>query len=68
MVKGPVSAEVISVEYEGMMKEAGERAKIAPNIVIKLPITVDGLRAFASAKRPAGVKQNMTLSSSRCRR
>ena len=60
VVKGPVSAEVISVEYEGMMKEAGERAKIAPNIVIKLPITVDGLRA-CKALSDKGVKTNMTL-------
>ncbi|MBL8991514.1 MAG: fructose-6-phosphate aldolase [Phycisphaerae bacterium] len=60
VVKGPVSAEVIAVEYEGMMKEAGERAKIAPNIVIKLPITVDGLRA-CKALSDKGVKTNMTL-------
>ena len=45
IVKGPVSAEVISTEYAGMLKEGRERAKIASNIVVKLPITVDGLKA-----------------------
>jgi transaldolase len=60
VVKGPVSAEVVSTEYAGMMKEAAEHGKIAPNIVIKLPITADGLKA-CKALSDQGVKTNMTL-------
>ena len=60
LVSGPVSAEVISVEYEGMMKEGREHAKIAPNIVVKLPSTVDGLRACKKFS-DEGIKTNLTL-------
>ncbi len=60
IVKGPVSAEVISTDYAGMMKEAEQHLKIAENIVIKLPITVDGLRACKTLA-DRGVKTNMTL-------
>ena len=60
IVKGPVSAEVISTDFAGMMKEAESHGKIASNIVIKLPITVDGLRA-CKALSDSGVKTNMTL-------
>ena len=60
VVKGPVSAEVISIDFAGMMKEGRERAKIATNIVIKLPITADGLKA-CKAFSDEGVKTNMTL-------
>ncbi len=60
VVKGPVSAEVIATDYAGMMKEGRERAKIATNIVIKLPITIDGLKA-CKAFSDEGVKTNMTL-------
>ncbi|MGH7130830.1 MAG: fructose-6-phosphate aldolase [Phycisphaerales bacterium] len=60
IVKGPVSAEVIATEYEAMMKEGLERAKIAPNIVVKLPITMDGLKA-CKAMSEKGIKTNMTL-------
>jgi len=60
VVKGPVSAEVISTDYAGMMKEGHERAKIATNIVVKLPITIDGLKA-CKALSDEGVKTNMTL-------
>ena len=60
VVKGPVSAEVISTDYDGMMKEAESHGKIASNIVIKLPITVDGLKA-CKALSDNGIKTNMTL-------
>ena len=60
IVKGPVSAEVISTDYSGMMKEAESHLKIASNIVIKLPITVDGLKACKTLS-DQGVKTNMTL-------
>ncbi len=60
VVSGPVSAEVIATDYEGMMAEADTRIGIAENIVIKLPCTTDGVRACNSlAER--GVRTNMTL-------
>ena len=60
IVPGPVSAEVIATEYAGMMKEGGEHAKIAPNIVVKLPCTPDGLKA-CKAFSDEGTKTNLTL-------
>ncbi|MBY0310578.1 MAG: fructose-6-phosphate aldolase [Phycisphaerales bacterium] len=60
IVKGPVSAEVISTNFDGMMKEAEQHIKIAPNIVIKLPTTFDGVRA-CKALSDNGVKTNLTL-------
>ncbi|MBL0928083.1 MAG: fructose-6-phosphate aldolase [Phycisphaerales bacterium] len=60
VVKGPVSAEVIAIDFNGMMKEGRERAKIAENIVVKLPSTVEGLRA-CKALHDEGIPTNMTL-------
>jgi transaldolase len=60
IVKGPVSAEVIATDFTGMMKEGGAHAKIAENIVVKLPCTVDGLKA-CKAFSQQGVKTNLTL-------
>lgn len=60
VVKGPVSGEVISLDYDGMMREAEDLIKIAPNIVVKLPTTVDGLKA-CKALSTRGIKTNMTL-------
>lgn len=60
VVPGPVSAEVIAIDFDGMMKEGRERARIASNIVVKLPSTVDGLRA-CKAFSSEGIKVNMTL-------
>lgn len=60
LVKGPVSAEVIATDYEGMLKEGRENAKIASNIVVKLPSTVDGLKA-CRALTSEGIRTNMTL-------
>lgn len=60
IVKGPVSAEVIATDYAGMMKEGREHAKIASNIVVKLPTTLDGLKACKSFS-DEGVKTNLTL-------
>ena len=56
----PVSAEVISVEYEGMLKEARELAKIRDNINIKVPLIEDGLRTVRTLSNE-GIKTNMTL-------
>jgi len=60
VVEGPVSAEVIATDYDGMMKEGRERAKIADNIVIKLPCTMDGLKACKSFT-DEGTPTNLTL-------
>lgn len=60
VVEGPVSAEVIATDFDGMMREGKDRAKIADNIVVKLPCTADGLRA-CKALAEAGIRTNMTL-------
>ena len=57
---GPVSAEVAATDYEGIMREAKVLAAIAPNVVIKLPLTMDGLKA-CKALTSAGHKTNVTL-------
>ena len=60
IVKGPVSAEVAATEYEQMMKEAAVLARIADNICIKVPLTLDGLKA-CKALRSEGHLVNVTL-------
>lgn len=60
VVNGPISAEVISLEFNGMMKEAHELAKIHENIVIKVPLTKDGLQATRALKSE-GIRTNVTL-------
>ncbi len=60
IVPGPVSAEVLATDYDGMMKEAGELAKIADNIVIKIPTILEGLKAIKSLSSD-GIKTNATL-------
>lgn len=60
IVDGPVSAEVISLEYEGMVTEARELVKIADNIAVKIPMTVEGLKAVKTLSAE-GIKTNVTL-------
>ena len=60
VVTGPVSAEVVALEHDPMISEAEELLTIASNIVIKLPCTVDGLKACKTLS-DRGVKVNMTL-------
>ena len=60
IVSGPVSAEVIAVEHDAMIAEANELITIAPNIVIKLPCIVDGLKGCKTLS-DRGVRVNMTL-------
>jgi len=60
IVDGPISAEVISLEHEGMIREALELTKIHRNIVIKLPMTPEGLKATKTLTEK-GVKTNVTL-------
>lgn len=60
LIKGPVSAEVAATDYDGMVAEGEHLAKIADNVVIKLPLTLDGLKAcrYFTSKR---IKTNVTL-------
>jgi transaldolase len=60
IVDGPISAEVISIDTKGMIKEARHLAKIHDNIVVKIPMTVDGLKA-TRALSEEGIKTNVTL-------
>lgn len=60
IVDGPVSAEVTATDFDGMMKEAKVLAKIADNICIKLPLTMDGIKACKHLTS-AGHKTNVTL-------
>jgi len=60
IVDGPVSAEVVSLNAEGMVEEARELAKIADNIVIKIPMTLEGLKAI-KILTAEGIKTNTTL-------
>jgi transaldolase len=60
IVDGPISAEVISLEAAGMVKEGRELAKIHKNIVIKVPMTVDGLKATRQLTQE-NIKTNVTL-------
>lgn len=60
IVDGPISAEVISLDAEGMVKEARELAKIHKNIVIKVPMTVDGLKATRQLTEEK-INTNVTL-------
>ncbi len=60
IVDGPVSAEVLSLDFEGMVREAKELAKISEKIAVKIPFTKEGLKAvrYLSAE---GIKTNVTL-------
>ncbi len=60
LVKGDVSAEVTALDTEGMLKEGRALAKIAKNVVIKVPLTLDGLKACRTF-RAEGTKVNVTL-------
>ncbi len=59
-VDGPVNAEVISTEVEGMLSEARKLVKIHKNVVIKIPMTVDGLKAVRQLAEE-GIRTNVTL-------
>ncbi|SES85422.1 fructose-6-phosphate aldolase [Anaerobranca gottschalkii] len=60
VVKGPISAEVIALDHDGMVKEARELASIAPNVVVKIPMTKEGLKAVKTLTAE-GIKTNVTL-------
>jgi transaldolase len=60
IVPGDVSAEVISTDFNGIMKEGRDLSKIAPNIVVKVPLIKEGLKAVKALKEE-GIKTNVTL-------
>ena len=60
IVDGPISAEVTSYDYEEMVKEALEISKWAENIVVKIPMTEEGLKAINTLSKK-GIKTNCTL-------
>ncbi len=60
IVKGPVSAETVSLNAEGMVKQGREFAKIAKNIVVKVPMTPEGMKACRLLTK-SGIKVNTTL-------
>lgn len=60
IVDGPISAEVIALDAEGMLREGKELAAIHKNIVIKVPMTTEGLKA-TKAFAQAGIRVNVTL-------
>jgi len=60
IVDGPISAEVTAVECEGMLKEGRELAKIHPNVVVKVPLIPEGLKAVLCFN-DEGIKTNVTL-------
>jgi len=60
IVDGPISAEVISTDTDGMLKEARNLSKIHENIVVKIPMIVDGLKATRTLSEE-GIKTNVTL-------
>ena len=60
IVDGPISAEDISTNYDGIVKEGKELTKISPNIVIKVPIIKEGLKAVKTFANE-GIKTNVTL-------
>ena len=60
IVDGPISAEVVSLDHDGMIREAVALAKIHPNIVVKVPMTPEGLKATKTLHEK-GIKTNVTL-------
>ncbi len=60
IVDGPISAEVVSTDFEGMMKEGRSLSKIHKNIVVKIPLIKEGLKAVKALKSE-GIRTNVTL-------
>lgn len=60
IVDGPVSAEVISLEAQAMVREARELAAIHPNVVVKIPMTIEGLKVV-KVLAEEGIRSNVTL-------
>ncbi len=60
IVDGPISAEVVSTDYEGILKEAEDLSKIHKNIVVKVPLIPEGIKAVKTLSE-RGIKTNVTL-------
>ncbi len=60
IVPGPVSLETVSLEAEGMLREARDLATIGDNVVVKIPMTTEGLKAVGSCRKE-GIRTNVTL-------
>lgn len=60
IIDGPISGEVLATDYEGMVREGREIAAIHENLVVKVPLTADGLRAVRTFKNE-GIRTNVTL-------
>jgi transaldolase len=58
---GAISAEAVAPTAEGMIKEAVELSKIAPNVVVKIPMSIEGLKAIPVLEKEKGVKINLTM-------
>ena len=61
VLPGPVSAEAMAENAEDMVKEAQEIAAIAPNVVVKIPMTVEGLKAVPVLEQEKNIKTNVTM-------
>ena len=68
IVKGPVSVEVMAETCEGMVREAQNVTELAPNIVVKIPMTVEGLKAVPILEQEKKIRTNVTMifSSTQC--
>ncbi|MEA1996360.1 MAG: transaldolase family protein, partial [Gemmatimonadota bacterium] len=68
IVKGPVSVEAMAETSKGMIEEAQAVAAVAPNIAVKIPMTVEGLKAVPVLEKELGIKTNVTMifSSTQC--
>src|SRR5262245_19042015 len=60
IVKGPVSAEVVALDHDNMMREAREYAALRDNIVVKIPLIREGLKVVRTCAQE-GIKTNVTL-------
>jgi transaldolase len=60
VINGPISAEVLSTDYDGMLREGREWAKVHKNVVVKIPLIADGLKVVRVLKQE-GVRCNVTL-------
>ncbi|MEW6733561.1 MAG: fructose-6-phosphate aldolase [Acidobacteriota bacterium] len=60
IVNGPISAEVVALDYQGMLREAHELAAIHPNVTVKVPLTKDGLKTVRQLSSEK-IKTNVTL-------
>ena len=60
LVNGPVSAEAVSLDAEGMIREAKELSALSPHVVVKIPITKEGLKAIRTVSQ-LGIRVNCTL-------